>query len=125
MTSFCINLLSLYIYYCFISTFYIYIQYISKNISENTKEFSNIKYINYQDDFYITNKLNSYDPKYYIQGNYLYSIVNNNNTCLDSCLLWVNNIIPTNAIAVTGFNILHINETKCECKGQVLHKKKN
>jgi len=93
MNSFCINLLYFYLCYCFITT------------------------------FFVTNKLNGYDPKYYIQGNYLHSIINNNDTCLNSCMLWIHTTIPSNTFAVTGFNVLYINEKKCECKGQILEKK--
>ena len=122
MNSFCINLLYFYLCYCFITIFFVLL----KNISESTKEFSDIKYKineNNHDKFFVTNKLNGYDQKYYIQGNYLHSIINNNDTCLNSCMLWVHTTIPPNTFAVTGFNVLYINEKKCECKGQILEKK--
>ena len=76
------------------------------------------------DNIFVTNNLYGYNNKYYVQGEYIYSIVNNIKSCLDSCLSWINTFCPINTIAITGFDLKLINETSCECKGQILERKK-
>jgi hypothetical protein len=112
----------IFILYYFISSTFTFL----KNISNENEELYNQKYsiTKYSNNnFFVTSKYNGYDKKYYIQGNYLHSIIENNHTCLNSCLLWVNSKISPNSFAVTGFDISYINEDKCECKGQILEKK--
>ena len=77
-----------------------------------------------QNKIFVTNNQNGYNQKYYIQDKYIYSIEENMNNCLDTCLSWVNKKSPRNTIAITGFDIRYLDHTKCECKGQILKRQK-
>jgi hypothetical protein len=74
---------------------------------------------------FVTNNY-EYNKKYYINDEYIYSVVNNNeNSCLDSCFSWMYEYPPIDdAIAIIGFDVRYINEKKCECKGQMLRRRK-
>jgi len=75
------------------------------------------------DKIFVTNN-HEYNSKYYVHGEYLYSLVKNEVSCIDSCLSWINVISPKNTIAITGFDVRYISEENCECKGQILKRKK-
>jgi len=72
---------------------------------------------------FVTNN-NEYNSKYYIQDKYIYILVKNEDSCINSCLSWINEFSPKTTIAITGFDIRYINEEQCECKGQILKRKK-
>jgi len=82
-----------------------------------------LKYDN-KGEIFVTNN-HMYNSKYYVQEQYLYSLVNiyREQTCFDSCLSWVNKYSPFDTVAITGFDIHYINQYVCECKGQVLKRK--
>lgn len=107
------------IYYFFPITMGLYTQ---------TLDLSEQLYFDYDNDnkIFVTNN-NEYNLKYYIQGEYIYTLiqdVQHVEQCIDSCLLWINEISPKNTIAITGFDVRRVDYYDCECKGQILKRKK-
>ena len=98
---------------------------ITMGVYTQTLDLSEPLYFDYDngDKIFVTNN-NEYNLKYYIQGEYIYSLIKNEESCIDSCLSWINEISPKNTIAITGFDVRYIDEVNCECKGQILKKKK-
>ena len=100
----------------------VYSQSISRTQSLDLSEPLYFDYDN-GDKIFVTNN-NEYNSKYYEQGEYIHSLVKNEESCFDSCTLWVNEVSPKNTISITGFDIRYINDKQCECKGQILKRKK-
>jgi hypothetical protein len=100
-----------------------FLSFLSTIIAIDLTTILNFNYDN-NNNIFVTNNINGYDPKYYQQGDYIYSIVENDDSCLNSCLSWINTSSPKNTIAITGFDVRYISDSKCECKGQILNLKK-
>lgn len=101
----------------------------SQSISySQTLDLSEPLYFDYDNDnkIFVTNN-NEYNLKYYIQGEYIYSLIPHHEVggepCIYSCLSWINEVSPKNTIAITGFDVNRL-DIYCECKGQILKRKK-